>query len=175
MTPTEAQSLSARWVAAMGDRAWAAGMLADGRVTTPKLSTVHGSFRVYHVTGGIPHDLFRHAWGNRTLIPILDPVLRTDDAATRGAMVGVLREAWQEPTLHLRPATRCSLANDEDYVVWYVERQRLDGSDQEWLRESGAWGAQDDGHRDPPIECATEAEALVAAAEALAAQPKATP
>lgn len=56
----------------------------------------------------------------------------------------------------------------EPEIRWHVCRH-FEGED-EWLRESGAFGELVDGHRDPPIVGASAAAALVAAL--LAVPPK---
>ena len=85
------------------------------------------------------------------------------DPVTLGAMLGAVREAHGDPTIHLSPETRDRLDNAEPYVVWHVNRH-TEGED-EWLRDSGAWGALEEGHRDPPITARTEFDALSAALE----------
>jgi hypothetical protein len=97
-----------------------------------------------------------HAFGDFAVV--------LDDPATLGALLALVREKHGEPTIHLVPTTRDRYDSGEPYIVWHVER--LAEGETEWLRESGAWGALEDGHRDPPITGLTEAEALVAALEA---------
>lgn len=83
------------------------------------------------------------------------------DGATVGAMLGAVRAAFDDPTIHLAPDTRDRYEDAEPYIVWHVNRHHQ-GED-EWLRESGAWGAMEDGHRDPPIAAIDEESALAAA------------
>ena len=83
------------------------------------------------------------------------------DPATVGALSGVVRSLYNEPTMHARPAHVDRISDAEPVIVWYIERAHED--DHEWLRESGAWGSMPDGHRDPPICCDTEHDAWLAA------------
>jgi hypothetical protein len=92
------------------------------------------------------------------LLDMAEPVW---DSATVGALSGVVRSLYNEPTMHARPAHVDRISDAEPVIVWYIERAHKD--DHEWLRESGAWGSMPDGHRDPPICCDTEADAWLAA------------
>lgn len=83
------------------------------------------------------------------------------DPATIGALLGAVREAYGEPTLHPRPVLLDTLTNTGPQVVWYIERAKED--DHEWLRTNGMWGEMVDGHKAPAISTATEADALLAA------------
>lgn len=86
------------------------------------------------------------------------------DPCTAGGLLALVREAWGDVTIHLTPAWRDRYDSGEPYVVWHVERA-IEG-DTEWLRESGAWGELEDGHRDPPIESVYGVAALVSALRA---------
>lgn len=83
------------------------------------------------------------------------------DPATVGALEGAVAEAHGEPTLHARPVHMDAYDSAEPTVVWHIERAKED--DHEWLRESGAWGAVENGHRDRPIVGQSKADALLAA------------
>jgi hypothetical protein len=90
------------------------------------------------------------------------------DPGTRGAALEAVREHLNDASVHL--ACRPGESPGGAYRSWFVERVSPDNDDNEWLRESGAWGEQENGHRDPPIECMTEAEALVMAIRAVSAK-----
>lgn len=57
--------------------------------------------------------------------------------ATRGAALSVLRELWQDATIHLRPDP------EEGVLLWCVERWDSGSETCEWLREDGTWGTGD--------------------------------
>lgn len=84
----------------------------------------------------------------------------TDPLTAAGAQT-VAEIVHNDPTLHLVPVSIDRYEDAEPVTCWRIERM-IDG-ETEWLRESGAWGAMEQGHRDPPICCSTKLEALIAA------------
>jgi hypothetical protein len=101
---------AARWVAALGDRAWAPGMLTRGGVRIEAA------------------DLDTPGWMNKR-----EPDLT--DAATVGAMLGIVRGLYGDPLLYVGPW-------NAGWAV-FIENDRIIGVSQ----------------------CPTEAEAIVCAAE----------
>lgn len=87
-----------------------------------------------------------------------------DSHATMGCLLALVREAFGDNTIHPSPATYDRYDDGEPEIRWHVNRHH-EGED-EWMRESGAFGELNDGHRDPPIVGPTEAHALLAALRA---------
>jgi len=129
---------------------------------------MRGATAIRTVAGGCDSGRVVVEDTNASMIPVdgswlPDPT----DPATRGCLLELVREALDEPTAHVCPALYDSPQTRS--IVWVIERQRIDEDEPEWLRDSGAWGEQDNGHRDPPITGPTEWDALCAA---LAAAPE---
>ena len=161
-SPDGAESLGRRYLAAGGEwRARMHGLDPSGK-----------GFTVLHAHAGqaiVADDraVMGELWLRAEALGRCQPDPR--DAATVGAMLGFVREKAGEPTLHARPLAEDSrLGDGETVILWCVERQHADGGGAEWLRESGAWGAAEAGHRDPPVYGRSEAEAIVGAGEAIA-------
>lgn len=143
MTPTDQAILNARGGKALAGR-WGPGMLAIGEGccklcyddTTMPMGW-DGPLRVVLVEGPWAYlDAERAYVVTRAAVPDMS------DAATRGAFLDVVREAWGDPTIHtLWSAT---------WSGWYVY---------------GSWDQLNRGDHVPLGKFATESEALIAALE----------
>lgn len=138
---------------------WLPGMLVDFIPRQREAHPMSASFYPRRITSR--SDITRFT-GQQDGEVVVGPVV--DDPATMGCLLALVREAFGDNTIHLSPATYDRYDDGEPEIRWHVNRHH-EGED-EWMRESGAFGEMADGHRDPPIVGATEADALLAALRA---------
>lgn len=170
MKESEARRLGVRWLAAFpGSAGWVSGMkvlvvvdapegerdLESGITTEP----AGPAFVVAVDADGATIAWPEHPGTADSGLTLRDDVPDLRDPATRGACLGLLRERWNDATLHVWPASS---------VRWYVRRPSATSDTiHDVLGTDGLWRLGGD----PKLTIwgDTEALALVLAAEAHAA------